>query len=363
MLKVFSDIIKSAIGEEDLFSRIFADNFILLVHCQDKENLEKMVKKIRSEAQDFMNELGVVYRLTVSCGVYIVDSDLTSVDKLVNRSRYANERAKLQGGQAIVYYYDDLMSSMMREKELEAMMEHALNEGQFIPYYQTQHYAYDGRLAGAEALVRWVDPERGMIQPGEFIPLFEKNGFIVKVDLSMFNSICGQMRVWMDQGIDICPIACNFSRLHLYDEGFPDKLKRIADSYRIPTSLLTIEITENVAMQNMNLFLSCTEKLKEYGFCISIDDFGTGYSSLGVLQRLDIDELKLDQIFQRGGAVTEKDQVLIELIIEAAHKLNLRVVCEGVETQEQVLYMRKIGCDIIQGYFYAKPEKTLFPDA
>ena len=116
-------------------------------------------------------------------------------------------------------------------------------------------------------------------------------------------------------------------------------------------------------MQNMNLFLSCTEKLKEYGFCISIDDFGTGYSSLGVLQRLDIDELKLDQIFQRGGAVTEKDQVLIELIIEAAHKLNLRVVCEGVETQEQVLYMRKIGCDIIQGYFYAKPEKTLFPDA
>lgn len=363
MLKVFSNIIKSAIGEDDLFSRIFADNFILLVRCQDKENLEKIVKTIRNEAQDFMNDLGVEYRLTVSCGVYIVDSDLTSVDKLVNRSRYANERAKLQGGQAIVYYYDDLMSSMMREKELEAMMENALKEGQFIPYYQTQHYAYDGSLAGAEALVRWVDPERGMIQPGEFIPLFEKNGFIVKVDLSMFNSVCSQMRAWMDQGIDICPIACNFSRLHLYDEGFPDKLKRIADSYRIPTSLLTIEITENVAMQNMNLFLSCTEKLKEYGFCISIDDFGTGYSSLGVLQRLDIDELKLDQIFQRGGAVTEKDQVLIELIIEAAHKLNLRVVCEGVETQEQVLYMRKIGCDIIQGYFYAKPEKTLFPDA
>lgn len=362
MLKVFSNIIQSAIEEDELFSRIFADNFILLVHFKDKNSLEHLVKKIRNEAQNFMDELGVVYRLTVSCGVYIVDSDLTSVDKLVNRSRYANEKAKIQGGQAIVYYYDDLMSSMMREKELEAMMEKALQEHQFVPYYQAQYYAADGRLAGAEALVRWFHPERGMIQPGEFIPLFEKNGFIVKVDLAMFEGVCRQMREWMDHGIEICPIACNFSRLHLYDEGFPNQLRNIADSYGIPASLLTVEITENVAMQNMDVFLSCTAKLKEYGFSISIDDFGTGYSSLGVLQRLEIDELKLDQIFQRGGSVTEKDKILIELIIEAAHKLNLRVVCEGVETQEQVLYMKRIGCDIIQGYFYSKPEKTLFPD-
>nr|WP_252198483.1 EAL domain-containing protein [Clostridium sp. MCC353] len=362
MLKVFSNIIQSAIGQDDLFSRIFADNFILLVRFKDKNSLERLVNKIRNDAQHFMDELGVVYRLTVSCGVYIVDSDLTSVDKLVNRSRYANEKAKLQGGQAIVYYYDDLLSSMMREKELEAMMEKALQENQFIPYYQAQYYAADGRLAGAEALVRWFHPDRGMIQPGEFIPLFEKNGFIVKVDLAMFNNVCRQMRVWMDQGIEICPIACNFSRLHLYDEGFPNQLRNIADSYGIPPSLLTVEITENVAMQNMDVFIACTAKLKEYGFGISIDDFGTGYSSLGVLQRLEIDELKLDQIFQRGGSVTDKDKILIELIIEAAHKLNLRVVCEGVETQEQVLYMKRIGCDIIQGYFYSKPEKTLYPD-
>lgn len=363
MLKVFSGIIKSSIGQDDLFSRIFADNFILLIHYKDEKSLEQLIKKFRSEAQHFMDELGVIYRLTMSCGVYIVDSDLTSVDKLVNRSRYANEQAKRQGGQAIVYYYDDIMSSMMREKELEAMMEKALKEGQFVPYYQAQYYAADESLAGAEALVRWVHPDQGMIQPGEFIPLFEKNGFIVKMDLAMFDSVCRQMRIWMDQGIQVCPVACNFSRLHLYDEGFPNQLKIIADKYQIPTSLLTVEITESVAMQNMDDFLFCMTKLKEYGFGISIDDFGTGYSSLGVLQKLEIDELKLDQIFQLGGSVTDKDKILIELIIEAAHKLNLRVVCEGVETQEQALYMKRIGCDIIQGYLYSKPEKTLFPDA
>ena len=125
---------------------------------------------------------------------------------------------------------------------------------------------------------------------------------------------------------------------------------------------MIIEITESVAMKNMDIFRTCTEKLRSYGFIISIDDFGTGYSSLGVLKNLTIDELKLDRIFQSGEFITEKDKVLIEMIIEAAHKLNLKVVCEGVETREQVEYMRQIGCDIIQGFYYAKPEKTLYPD-
>lgn len=361
-LRVVADIIQGSMAQGELSARIFADNFVMLVRFDGEEHLEQRVQKIKDEARQFMDGLGVAYRLMVSCGVYVVDSDSTSVDRLVNKSRYANEQAKQRSGHGVVYYHEDLLRRMKREKQLEALMDQALEEKQFVPYYQAQYYAADARLAGAEALVRWQHPERGMIQPGEFIPLFEKNGFIVKLDLYMFDCVCQQMQQWIGRGIQICPVACNFSRLHLYNEGFPDQLKQTAERYGISPSFLIIEITESVAMKNMDIFRTCTEKLRSYGFIISIDDFGTGYSSLGVLKNLTIDELKLDRIFQSGEFITEKDKVLIEMIIEAAHKLNLKVVCEGVETREQVEYMRQIGCDIIQGFYYAKPEKTLYPD-
>ncbi|EFS27535.2 hypothetical protein FUAG_03050 [Fusobacterium ulcerans ATCC 49185] len=242
----------------------------------------------------------------------------------------------------------------LKEKNIEDNMEHALENNEFIVYFQPKVELKTNKIAGAEALVRWQDPKKGLIPPDEFIPIFEKNGFITKLDIYVFEEVCKTIRKWLNEGINPIPVSVNLSRMHLQNPNFLKKYKEIQEKYEVPADLLEIELTETLVFENFEQLKKVIDDIHQMGFSCSIDDFGSGYSSLNLLKEIPVDILKLDRIFfskkndKRGNSV-------IESIISLAKKLNMTTISEGVETISQVEFLRKADCDLVQGYVYSKP--------
>lgn len=229
-----------------------------------------------------------------------------------------------------------------------------MENNEFVVYFQPKVELKTNKIAGAEALVRWQDPKKGLIPPDEFIPIFEKNGFITKLDIYVFEEVCKTIRKWLNEGINPIPVSVNLSRMHLQNPNFLKKYKEIQEKYEVPADLLEIELTETLVFENFEQLKKVIDDIHQMGFSCSIDDFGSGYSSLNLLKEIPVDILKLDRIFfskkndKRGNSV-------IESIISLAKKLNMTTISEGVETISQVEFLRKADCDLVQGYVYSKP--------
>lgn len=242
----------------------------------------------------------------------------------------------------------------LKEKNIEDNMEHALENNEFIVYFQPKVELKTNKIAGAEALVRWQNSKKELIPPNEFIPIFEKNGFITKLDIYVFEEVCKTIRKWLNEGINPIPVSVNLSRMHLQNPNFLKKYKEIQEKYEVPADLLEIELTETLVFENFEQLKKVIDDIHQMGFSCSIDDFGSGYSSLNLLKEIPVDILKLDRIFfskkndKRGNSV-------IESIISLAKKLNMTTISEGVETISQVEFLRKADCDLVQGYVYSKP--------
>ena len=210
-------------------------------------------------------------------------------------------------------------------------------------------------IGGAEALVRWAPPDQPLISPGEFIPLFERNGFIVELDRYMLEQVCRWLRGYLDRGGRELVVSVNVSRLGLFQEDFVEHTIQIKETYRIPDGLLDLEFTESVVLDDNALFIRSVRRLQQHGFLCSLDDFGTGYSSLNLLKSLPIDVLKLDILFFTRDADHCRERIVIANILHMARQLHIRTIAEGVEALEQVAFLRDAGCDMVQGFVFARP--------
>lgn len=271
-----------------------------------------------------------------------------------DRALIALEQIKDSFGVSVAWYNDDLRHQQQREQVIVETMQAALKEHQFTVYYQPKHDLKANATGGAEALVRWIHPELGFVRPDHFIPLFERNGFITKLDLYVFEESCHEIKRCQEQGLPVVPISNNVSRLDFDDPGLTERLAAIADEHGIDHGLLHIEVTETAYSENPDRVVEALNELRSKGFVIELDDFGSGYSSLSSLNILPLDVVKLDMSIIRQAASLQ-DYRIVHSAIQMAQFLNLRTVAEGVETAEEVEKLKKLGCNMIQGYFFAKP--------
>lgn len=255
-------------------------------------------------------------------------------------------------GQNVCYYQDELENQMLSDHKIKECMETALAENQFCVYYQPKNNSKTGEICGAEALVRWIHPEYGFMSPGQFIPIFEETGFITKLDTYVFEQVCSDMAEWRKNELPCVPVSINISRKDFYEEDWLLQRDLFVQKHQLDRDLIHLEVTESLYAENEDQIKSGIQWLQNQGYKIEMDDFDSGYSSLGMLASMSLDVIKLDISFARNIRITK---IVVESMIELAHRLHLVAIAEGVETQEQFETIQKLGCDIIQGFYFSKP--------
>ena len=248
-----------------------------------------------------------------------------------------------------------MRAQQLWEHHVEENMERALAAEEFQIYLQPKYNPVTEELSGAEALVRWINQEDGLISPGRFIPIFEKDGFITRLDDYMIAHVAALQMRWLSEGRKVVPVSVNVSRAHFTRPDLAEHICGLVDQYHLPHELLEIELTESAFFDDKEALLQTVNALKKYGFFVSMDDFGAGYSSLNSLKELPLDVLKLDAEFFRGQYEKERGNIVVSEAIRLAKKLNMKIVAEGIEEQDQVTFLAGLGCDMIQGYYFAKP--------
>ncbi|MCR5033627.1 MAG: EAL domain-containing protein [Lachnospiraceae bacterium] len=336
-------------------ARIGGDEFVILFPEEEYdrktvENIAKsMLEGIRqlSFRQDIMSwvslSLGIVYHQAVSKGL----------DDILAKCDTAMYQAKFNGKAQYAVYKDD--KEVRYNHTIEVEMEDALKKGQFQVYFQPKINMVTSQLIGAEALSRWVHPQEGVRLPAKYIELFERNGFITRLDYYVFEEVCRIKQGWKGQRYADVPVSVNFSRRHLYNDRFPMELAEIADRYGIPHEQLEIEITERVFIRDSDEIIQMVDCLQKQGFLVSIDDFGSGFSALNLLKDIAIDTVKIDRGFLHISSDTDRGKTIIKNIIRMCRDLKVEVITEGVETKEQVDFLTSCGCQLAQGFYYAMP--------
>ncbi len=351
LLRRVGEEIKYAIRKTDIVCRLTNDVFgIFLVGEVD---VEKITERLNNKISRI--HIGDVwYNLRISMGVYICDKDEKDVQSIIDRAIMAHDSIKGKYHVPYGVFTEEFEQKMIRESEIENMMEEAIKNKEFEVYYQPQMNTQTGKMEGAEALVRWKK-DGNMISPSEFIPIFEKNYFIIKLEKFVYEKVCENLQEIKTNFKEIPKISVNISKESLLENDFLEQYMKMTEQYGISPNDIEIEITERTTVDNNTDMKEILEKIKEKGFSIAIDDFGTGYSSLNMLEMLPIDMIKIDKSFI--DRIGEKNETinLLEIIFLISKKLNLKTVAEGVEKSEQVSYLKKENCDFIQGYFYAKP--------
>lgn len=351
LLKRVGEEIKHAIRKTDIVCRLANDVFgIFLVGEVDVENITGRLNNKISR----INMGDIWYNLRISMGVYICDKDEKDVQSIIDKAIMAHDSIKGKYHVPYGIFTEEFEQKVIRESEIENMMEEAIKNKEFEVYYQPQISTKTEKMEGAEALVRWKKGEN-MISPGEFIPIFEKNYFIIKLDEYVYERVCENIQEIKKEFKDIPKISVNISKESLLDNKFLEKYEKIMKKYDIIPKEIELEITERTTVNNDIDIRNMLNETKEKGFSIAIDDFGTGYSSLNMLEMMPIDTLKIDKSFIDRIDINEEKTNFIEIIMFITKKLKLKTVAEGVETIEQVNYLKKWNCDLIQGYVYQKP--------
>jgi len=369
--KIHQIIDEEMLSWDEASGRIMADNFGMLMRFLSMNKLEHRLARINEQLSSLKDKDGVEYGIKLYFGIYQVVDKNESVSAMLEKANLALKRVT-HSMQHLVHMgvYDEKDKKQLgREKELEMKMERALKNGEFIPYLQPKYELENETIGGAEALVRWMDPVEGMIVPNEFIPLFEKNGFIVELDLYMFEQVCRLVEKWNKNGYRIIPISVNMSRGHFSVPGFFERYMQILSRYDVPDRSIEIELTESLFYNEMSMLKELIDKIHEAGMLCSIDDFGSGYSSLNMLKEVEVDALKLDRVFFKETEDNKRSKSVINSVIHLAQDLELRTISEGVEVRSQVDYLKEAECDYIQGYIFARPmpvsdfEKIAFAQA
>lgn len=357
VLKHFAQVLAEKTEPDECCARVSADQFVLLLRFSDWPQLCGRTREIGEavNALPLLRQKGC--QLALHFGVYAVREEDRGQDvsALLDAARYAHQSVKETHKSVTVLYDEEMRRADQEQRALAGVMEKALRGGEFVTYFQPKVDMATHAIVGAEALVRWLHPERGLLLPGAFIPFFERNGFIVELDFYMYERVCACIRQWLDAGFAVRPVSCNFSRLHIKNNRFAQQVEEIARRRQVAPSYLELEITESVVMDDPAQALRQFAQLREAGFRISIDDFGAGYSSLGMLQALAADVLKLDRSLLAPGNLEKRRQAIIGGVIAMARSLDMAVVCEGVENEQQADMLMRMGCQVAQSFYYGRP--------
>lgn len=337
------------VGDQGTCARLHSDHFAF---CLPNDRM--LVNRLLDASKRVCEEFDLDFPLTVKFGFCEVLDAEEPVNRMVDFALIALNTTKDSFLKRYAFYSSEMREAVLREAAIAAEMRNALQTKQFHVYYQPQYNHATSTLVGAEALVRWIHPQKGMVAPDDFIPVFEKNGFITQLDHFVWEETCRQLRAWMDEGIDVVPVSVNLSRIDIYDSELIFVLTRLIESYRLPHELLKLEITESAYVESPLQLINVVRQLQRLGFIIEMDDFGSGYSSLNTLKDVPVDILKIDLAFLAGDNAGRGGNIL-QSVVRMARWLKLPVIAEGVENVKQADYLKNIGCEIVQGYYYSLP--------
>lgn len=347
LLQFFSDSLALVCTEEQPFCRLTADVYMIVTTFETRSDLIAFIRKVESMLCGYHD---MEYRLVF--GVAVVDDRTVHTRRHGDNASLARQLIKGNALENIGFYNNGMKSKLQKMQEIEDDMHKALLNGEFLMYLQPKHSIKTGKIIGAEALARWQHPTKGMISPGDFIPVFEQNGFILKLDSFIWEEACKRIRSWIDSGIAPVPISVNVSREYLQTFDVVEKITSLLNKYNVPISLLELEITESVDGIGVE---DIVKRMKDAGFTMLMDDFGSGYSSLNMLKTTQFDVLKIDRSFLSEFMESARGRKIIEHTISMSQDIGLDIIAEGVETIEQAEFLSECGCDSAQGFYYSKP--------
>lgn len=353
VLKTVADRINDLVMPDGIFARRFADRFVFMADYLDITSLAYIVDTYLSEMDYQIEGIEEVVRIKCNCGIYEITDHKERIEEMIDKAAIATKISKNSISTAVTVLDKQVSNDIMRNQKITYKMNSAYNNKEFVVFIQPKVSMTNGKIVGGEALVRWFSSDEGVIPPNQFIPLFEENGFVTKLDFYVLDQVCEMIKRRKLQGKRTIPVSVNQSRLHVYDSLYINKLIKTFDKHEIDKDDIIFEVTESAFTENVRDMIELVHRMVQMGYNVSMDDFGCGYSSLNMLNQLPICELKLDKQFIDDES--PRSRYIIKSIVGLSHGLGISIVCEGVETFEQVKFLQKVGCDIAQGYYYAKP--------
>lgn len=347
ILQFFTDTLNVLCSEKQPHCRLTADVFMIVTPFEERDDIYGFIRMLESRLCYYK---GLDYRLIF--GVCIANDKSKPTRTYGDSATMARQSIKGKAMENIAFYDDSMMVKLHKKQNVEEDMHKAVVNGEFIMYLQPKYCISTKKIIGAEALARWIHPERGMVSPAEFIPVFERNGFIIKLDRIIWEAACRRIKQWLDSGRKPVPISVNISREYLSSYDIVDIISNLVKKYNIPKELLELEITESIETDNVR---DIVKKFKDGGFTMLMDDFGSGYSSLNMLKTTQFDVLKIDRGFFSEFMESDRGRKIISHTISMSQDIGLDIIAEGVETNEQADFLSNCGCDAAQGFLYSRP--------
>lgn len=347
VLRFVARVLQETYGNQNNYARLHSDMFVFYMSYDKKGEIIKEIEKISNNPFQ--------YDIVTKFGIYLVDDRSIPVNLMCDRAMMAERTVKGNIMKFCAFYDEHYREEMLRAGQIEQDMEKALTEHQYQMYLQPKYRLKDNSLCGAEVLCRWQHPEKGLIPPNDFIPLFEKNGFILKLDEYMWEEACKNIRRWLDQGRSVVPISVNISRYHIQHNDLEKALMELIHKYDLTPDMLNLEITESLFLDKPEELNRVLDRLQKLGFKLEVDDFGSGFSSLNLIRNISVDTIKIDKEFLDSEIASEKGKIVVNHTIGMAKDLHLQVIAEGVETKAHVDFLKNSNCDIAQGFYFAKP--------
>lgn len=358
LIKIANEL-SELLTENQIFARLSNDYFaILTVYQQNPKELVNLVKSIKEKINHITVNDNTAVILSLPMGIYLIREDETNCNKIVNKANLARDAAKSQHNtERYAFFDEDMRKHRSDERAICSDIQNALETKQFEVYYQAKFELKNCSIVGYEALIRWNHPEKGLIRPDEFIPIAEKRGYIADIDRYVFECVCSDIHNWMERGIHVVPVSFNLSRIELYKSDLLKFMTQIMQQYQVPAEYIEAEITETATVGMTDYVQNVIGEIRKLGIKVSMDDFGTGASSLSCLKIMPIDIVKLDKSFLSDIEHDTGSRDFAKSVITLAKSLDLSIIAEGVETLMQAKILADAGCDMVQGYYFAKPLK------
>lgn len=347
-----ADVLKELVLPPNAYCRMHSDVFCICITYETKGDIIRFIERVKKRIESNKFE----FEIKTSYGVYLPEDESgLEVNLMCDRAALAKKKIKDNAMQFCAFYDEEYRTEILKNNRIEAEMEQALKDRQFVMYLQPKFDLESGEIVGAEVLARWNHPTRGMVQPNDFIPLFERNGFIMRLDEYMWEEACKAIQSWRTEGRKEFPVSVNVSRYHIFNRKIESILENLLQKYELTPGALSLEITETMFFDNSDELYGLLKRLQEMGFRLEVDDFGSGYSSLNMLRNVPVDVIKIDKGFLDDTLNSEKGKVVIRHTIAMAKELQLQIIAEGVETTEHVNFLKGSNCDVAQGFYFARP--------
>ncbi|WP_180326486.1 bifunctional diguanylate cyclase/phosphodiesterase [Raoultibacter phocaeensis] len=358
LLRTVADILSADAKKHELVARLSGDRFVMLIEIADMRAAETRLHALMDQIDEAIGSDETHYQIVSQCCLYRLTEDDAEKDvSLIVEDMAVPLRQKAHAKERIILFDERCVAAAIRARHIEATMSNDVFKEEFLAYFQPQYDIRTGEpvLCGAEALVRWNSPALGLVSPDEFIPIFEKNGFVDRVDHYMLERACIRLRQWMDAGFACVPVSVNLSRQNLFSADLVGRIERIVDSYNIPHDFIELELTEGIVAESTTQLVETANKLRARGFKVAMDDFGTGYSSLSILKDVPFDTIKLDRAFFGTSIDSDRGRTTLMGIIHLLEELGFEIIAEGIESEDEAKQLKSWGCCIIQGFAYGRP--------